>query len=192
MQLLLLKLHLCLLNLIFTLFPWIQSDAKAGFLRAARDGHLDKVLEHLKNNTDINTSNAVNKFRSSFLLFLSFLLYSCNVDACNAMERINSETNLFRAERSSWGTVLHDLGNVVVVPSCWLYCRWEKEKGLDRRFSPFTAKPTKRTDIAATFPATQLGFLPAKVEGGFAHVIHFFFVLVFVGFFPFRQRWQFI
>ena len=37
----------------------MQSDAKAGFLRAARDGHLDKVLEHLKNNTDINTSNAV-------------------------------------------------------------------------------------------------------------------------------------
>ncbi|XP_045031248.1 ankyrin-2 isoform X6 [Daphnia magna] len=35
-----------------------RSDAKAGFLRSARDGHLDKVLEHLKNNTDINTSNA--------------------------------------------------------------------------------------------------------------------------------------
>ena len=36
-----------------------QSDAKAGFLRSARDGHLDKILEHLKNNTDINTSNSV-------------------------------------------------------------------------------------------------------------------------------------
>ncbi|XP_046439964.1 ankyrin-2-like isoform X4 [Daphnia pulex] len=35
-----------------------KSDAKAGFLRSARDGHLDKVLDHLKNNTDINTSNA--------------------------------------------------------------------------------------------------------------------------------------
>ena len=58
----------------------------------------------------------------------------------------------------------------------------EREGTRQDRFSPFTAKPTKRTDIAATFPATQLGFLPAKVEGGFAHVIHFFFVLVFVAF----------
>ena len=49
-----------------------QSDAKAGFLRSARDGHLDKVLEHLKNNTDINTCNAVS---FSFLCFVyrSFL-----------------------------------------------------------------------------------------------------------------------
>lgn len=47
-----------MIHLKFLLFIE-QSDAKASFLRAARDGHLDKVLEHLKNNTDINTCNAV-------------------------------------------------------------------------------------------------------------------------------------
>lgn len=36
-----------------------QSDGNTSFLRAARAGNLDKVLEHLKNNVDINTSNAV-------------------------------------------------------------------------------------------------------------------------------------
>lgn len=36
-----------------------QSDGNTAFLRAARAGHLDKVLEQLKNNVDINTSNAV-------------------------------------------------------------------------------------------------------------------------------------
>ncbi|XP_024083180.1 ankyrin-2-like isoform X5 [Cimex lectularius] len=35
-----------------------QSDGNTAFLRAARAGHLDKVLEQLKNNVDINTSNA--------------------------------------------------------------------------------------------------------------------------------------
>ncbi|GJQ83739.1 hypothetical protein Trydic_g20615, partial [Trypoxylus dichotomus] len=35
-----------------------QSDGNTSFLRAARAGHLDKVLEHLKSNIDINTSNA--------------------------------------------------------------------------------------------------------------------------------------
>ncbi|KAK9754540.1 ZU5 domain [Popillia japonica] len=34
------------------------SDGNTSFLRAARAGHLDKVLEHLKSNIDINTSNA--------------------------------------------------------------------------------------------------------------------------------------
>lgn len=43
----------------FSSLPLAQSDAKASFLRAARDGYLDKVLDHLKNNTDINTCNAV-------------------------------------------------------------------------------------------------------------------------------------
>jgi len=36
-----------------------QSDGNTAFLRAARAGHLDKVLEHLKSNVDINTANAV-------------------------------------------------------------------------------------------------------------------------------------
>jgi ankyrin len=37
----------------------LQSDGNTAFLRAARAGHLDKVLEHLKSNIDINTSNSV-------------------------------------------------------------------------------------------------------------------------------------
>ena len=37
----------------------LQSDGNASFLRAARAGNLDKVLEYLKGSTDINTSNAV-------------------------------------------------------------------------------------------------------------------------------------
>lgn len=39
----------------------LQSDGNTSFLRAARAGHLDKVLEQLRNNVDINTSNAVSK-----------------------------------------------------------------------------------------------------------------------------------
>ncbi|XP_050292765.1 ankyrin-3-like isoform X2 [Anthonomus grandis grandis] len=35
-----------------------QSDGNTSFLRAARNGQLDKVLEHLKTNIDINTSNS--------------------------------------------------------------------------------------------------------------------------------------
>jgi hypothetical protein len=37
----------------------LQSDSNTSFLRAARAGNLEKVLEHLKNNIDINTCNAV-------------------------------------------------------------------------------------------------------------------------------------
>ena len=36
-----------------------QSDDNASFLRAARGGNLEKVLEYLKASTDINTCNAV-------------------------------------------------------------------------------------------------------------------------------------
>ncbi|XP_057661824.1 uncharacterized protein LOC130897163 isoform X11 [Diorhabda carinulata] len=36
----------------------LQSDGNTSFLRAARNGQLDKVLEHLKSNIDINTSNS--------------------------------------------------------------------------------------------------------------------------------------
>ncbi|XP_033239405.1 ankyrin-2 isoform X29 [Drosophila pseudoobscura] len=42
-------------------FPSLQSlggDGNTSFLRAARAGNLERVLEHLKNNIDINTSNA--------------------------------------------------------------------------------------------------------------------------------------
>ena len=42
------------LNIFF-----LQSDDSASFLRAARGGNTEKVLEYLKNGTDINTCNAV-------------------------------------------------------------------------------------------------------------------------------------
>lgn len=63
-----------------------QSDGNTSFLRAARAGNLEKVLEHLKQNIDINTSNAVsicitlelccngctaNRLHSSFILELT-------------------------------------------------------------------------------------------------------------------------
>ncbi|CAF4498932.1 unnamed protein product, partial [Rotaria magnacalcarata] len=34
------------------------SDGNSGFLRAARAGNLEKVLEYLRSSIDINTSNA--------------------------------------------------------------------------------------------------------------------------------------
>ncbi len=43
----------------------MQSDDNASFLRAARGGNLEKVLEYLKGSTDINTSNAVGTFALS-------------------------------------------------------------------------------------------------------------------------------
>ena len=38
---------------------FLQSDDSASFLRAARGGNSEKVLEYLKNGIDINTCNAV-------------------------------------------------------------------------------------------------------------------------------------
>ena len=46
-------------KITFVLFYFFQSDDNASFLRAARGGNLEKVLEYLKANTDINTCNAV-------------------------------------------------------------------------------------------------------------------------------------
>jgi hypothetical protein len=46
----------------YTLLSLLQSDGNTAFLRAARAGHLDKVLEHLKSNIDINTSNSVSTY----------------------------------------------------------------------------------------------------------------------------------
>ena len=37
----------------------VQSEGNTTFLRAARSGNYDKVLEYLNSNIDINTSNAV-------------------------------------------------------------------------------------------------------------------------------------
>ena len=49
--------------LVISVFIYFQSDDNASFLRAARGGNLEKVLEYLKANTDINTCNAVSCFR---------------------------------------------------------------------------------------------------------------------------------
>lgn len=46
-------------SLSFILFFYFQSDGNTSFLRAARDGNLQEVLEYLKGSTDINTSNPV-------------------------------------------------------------------------------------------------------------------------------------
>lgn len=40
-------------------FYYFQSDGNTSFLRAARDGNLQEVLEYLTGSTDINTSNPV-------------------------------------------------------------------------------------------------------------------------------------
>jgi hypothetical protein len=37
----------------------LKSEGNAGFLRAARGGNLEKVLEYLKENIDINLCNSV-------------------------------------------------------------------------------------------------------------------------------------
>lgn len=44
---------------IHLFFFHFQSDGNTSFLRAARDGNLQEVLEYLKGSTDINTSNPV-------------------------------------------------------------------------------------------------------------------------------------
>jgi len=40
-------------------FRLSQTDGGTGFLRAARAGNLDKVLDYLTNSIDINVCNAV-------------------------------------------------------------------------------------------------------------------------------------
>ena len=62
------------------IFYFLQSDAKAGFLRSARDGHLEKILEHLKNNTDINTCNNV----TSLTIIIHCIIFAwCNYSLFN-------------------------------------------------------------------------------------------------------------
>lgn len=46
-------------NSFIHFFLHFQSDGNTSFLRAARDGNLQEVLEYLKGSTDINTSNPV-------------------------------------------------------------------------------------------------------------------------------------
>lgn len=67
------KLYNFLLLLKFQLIKIIfylnKSEDSAGFLRAARAGNLDKVLEYLNNNIDINVSNSVRNKMSSISFF---------------------------------------------------------------------------------------------------------------------------
>lgn len=49
-------------SLSFIFFFYFQSDGNTSFLRAARDGNLQEVLEYLKGSTDINTSNPVSSW----------------------------------------------------------------------------------------------------------------------------------
>lgn len=51
----------CIANMISLIFSF-QTEGSASFLRAARAGNLEKVLEHLKQGIDINTCNAVSEF----------------------------------------------------------------------------------------------------------------------------------
>ncbi|KAB0348350.1 hypothetical protein FD754_013207 [Muntiacus muntjak] len=50
-------LHICFLFLTKCFFFFIQSDANASYLRAARAGHLEKALDYIKNGVDINICN---------------------------------------------------------------------------------------------------------------------------------------
>lgn len=58
--------------MVCSFFFFLQSDGNTAFLRAARAGHLDKVLEHLKSNIDINTSNSVSTLQGR-----AFVLSPC-------------------------------------------------------------------------------------------------------------------
>lgn len=50
----------CLLcSLSLSLFPPLQSDSNASYLRAARAGNLEKVLDYLKSGVEINICNQV-------------------------------------------------------------------------------------------------------------------------------------
>lgn len=62
------KFHLMLscsqiYNEIF--YRYFQSDPSTAFLRAARAGQLEKVLEYLESGVDINASNAVSSINLS-------------------------------------------------------------------------------------------------------------------------------
>lgn len=69
----------------------------SSFLRAARSGNLDKVVEHLKNKIDINTSNSVSILNDLYLSYI-LKLYSLN---CLFSERV--ECFAFGFKRRTFG-----------------------------------------------------------------------------------------
>lgn len=56
------------------MFSCSQSDPSTAFLRAARAGQLEKVLEYLESGVDINASNAVSNILF-FIIFKKFYHY---------------------------------------------------------------------------------------------------------------------
>lgn len=65
------------LSVFLSSFFFLQSDSNASYLRAARAGNLEKVLDYLKSGVDINICNQV---RSSLLFFFNhsvLLLFCC-------------------------------------------------------------------------------------------------------------------
>jgi len=80
-------LHLC--NLYMTccycmkhvIYVYFQSDINISFLRAARSGDIEKVIDGLtRQGVDINCSNAVSKISNLYVNFLCLncLLYTIN------------------------------------------------------------------------------------------------------------------
>ena len=57
-------------------------DGNASFLRSARSGNVEKVLEHLKGSIDINTSNAVSfKKKKNIFIEMCRRLASRNISS---------------------------------------------------------------------------------------------------------------
>lgn len=63
----------------------------SSFLRAARSGNLDKVIEHLKNKIDINTSNSVSVKKKLLVRLVVFLNHSsyCFYDSQNGLNALH-------------------------------------------------------------------------------------------------------
>jgi len=60
-----------------------QTDGGTGFLRAARAGNLDKVLEYLSNNVDIDVCNAVSCSFQPVRGALDSFIHSFDVHCCH-------------------------------------------------------------------------------------------------------------
>lgn len=74
------RVHCPVLQLRYTLFLFsFQSDPSTAFLRAARAGQLEKVLEYLESGVDINASNAVS-FSRNFCFNYCIINYFTGVE----------------------------------------------------------------------------------------------------------------
>lgn len=77
-------------SLIITFsFSIIQSDSNTSFLRAARAGNIDKVLEYLKGGVDIGTCNQVSFLTQIHTVwYLTRWIQSCDTEL-QAISRLN-------------------------------------------------------------------------------------------------------